>query len=50
MVKSFKKNGGPFILKLLFRVGHLTKPFLGPKFPDILVEWSTNLESWAPSD
>ena len=33
-----------------FRVGHLTKPFLGPKFPDILVEWSTNLESWAPSD
>ena len=33
-----------------FRVGHRIKPFPGPKFPDILVEWRRTLESWAPSD
>ena len=33
-----------------FRVAHLTKPFPGPKFPDILVEWRTTLLSLAPSN
>jgi len=28
-----------------FRVGHRSKPFHGPKFPHILVEWSITLES-----